>query len=384
MMEDWLSALNSGSRIGLLLVDLCKAFDLVNHTLLIRKLKLYKCNTTTLNWFKSYISDRQQSVQIQDIASDPLEIKSGVPQGSILGPLLFIIFINDIFLEDGLGDIDIFADDAVAHQKGSSKEEINNKLQQCADSFQGWCLRNYMVLSIEKTKTMYISNRQNSVQNFANSIKINDISIEEVDLTKLLGITISNTLSWDRQVGQVKKCASYRLSLLRKIRKYLPFETRILFYNYYVKPTIEYCSSIWGNCSKHNTLQVIKIQKKAARLILDVDPLTPSKLMFQKLQWLPFDEIVKFKQSCLVFKAVNGDAPPYIQNMFINARDHTEYTLRSSTNSKLFVPRTHHNSLSYTGVAVWNTLPENVKSAETFDQFKKFYVKLTLDKLKRS
>ena len=106
--------------------------------------------------------------------------------------------------------------------------------------------------------------------------------------------------------------------------------------------------------------------------------------MFQNLKWLPFDEIVRFKQASLVFKALCGSVPPYICNMFLNIKHHTKYTLRSSTNSNLFVPRTHHKSLSYTGVAIWNTLPENVKSAKTFQKFKKLYVETMLDKLKNS
>ena len=135
------------------------------------------------------------------------------------------------------------------------------------------------------------------------------------------------------QVAQVKKCTSYRLFLFRTIRKYLPLENR---FDYYVKPLIEYCSSVWGICSKKNQTKIIKIQKKAARLILEAPPLiTPSKQMFQQLKWLPFNETVKFKQVSLVYKAVNGKAPQYIQTMFTNPKDNSNYSLRSSANKKI-------------------------------------------------
>ena len=172
--------------------------------------------------------------------------------------------------------------------------------------------------------------------------------------TELLGVIVDNSLSWGMQVAQVKKCTSHRLFLLRKIRKYILLETRIKFYDYYVKPLIEYCSSVWGICLKKNQIKIIKIQKKAARLILEAPPLTSSKHMFQQLKWLPFDEIVKFKQVSLVYKAVNGNAPQYIQTLFTNIKDYSNYSLRSSANKKLFVPRTHHKSFSYTGVIIWN------------------------------
>ena len=128
--------------------------------------------------------------------------------------------------------------------------------------------------------------------------------------------------------------------------------------------------------------KIIKIQKKAARLILEAPPLTPSKQMFQQLKWLPFNEIVKFKQVSLVYKAVNGNAPQYIQTMFTNIKDNSNYSLRSSANKKLFVPRTHHKSFSYTGVIIWNALPENIKPSKTFTKFKNLYIQKTLEENK--
>ena len=143
------------------------------------------------------------------------------------------------------------------------KDKIIKKLQECAVSLDIWCLQNKMVLSIEKTKTLFISNREKSVQintncNLAN-VKIGNTIIAEVNSTKLLGVNVDNTLSWTMQVAQVKKRTCYRLFLFRTIRKYLPLETRIKYYDYYVKPLIEYCSSVWGICSKENQTKIIKI-----------------------------------------------------------------------------------------------------------------------------
>ena len=156
MVDTWLSALNRGNQIDLLLVDLCKAFNLVDHNILIKKPKLYKCSSVALRWFESYLRNRKQFVEINGTKSNPLNIKSGVPQGSILGPLLFIIFINDISLEKYLKDTNLFADDAVENVKDKTEDDIIKKLQECAGSLDRWCLQNKMVLSIEKTKTLFI------------------------------------------------------------------------------------------------------------------------------------------------------------------------------------------------------------------------------------
>ena len=169
MVDTWLSALNKGYQIGLLLMDLCKAFDLVDHDLLIKKLEIYKCNHASLQWFKSYLNNREQLVEINGTKSDPLKIKSGVPQGSILGPLLFLVFINDISLEKHLSDINLFADDAVSSSENKSKHEIIDKLQNCANSLDKWCISKKMVLSIEKTKTLFIANSQPNSQQKANN-----------------------------------------------------------------------------------------------------------------------------------------------------------------------------------------------------------------------
>ena len=179
--------------------------------------------------------------------------------------------------------------------------------------------------ALKKLKPYFFCNRQKSVHIKSNcdleNVKISNTIIDEVMSTKLLGVNVDNTLSWTIQVAQVKKCTFYCLFVLRKSRKYLPLETGIKFSDYYVKPLIEHCSSVWGICSKENQTKIIKIQKKAARLILEAPPLTPSKHMFQKLKWLPCDEKVKFTHVSLVYKAVNGNVPQYIQTMFTNIKD---------------------------------------------------------------
>ena len=231
------------------MVDLCKAFDLVDHSLLLQKLEIYRCTTNALNWFTSYLFNRSQKVDIDGILSDPLENKSGVPQGSVLGPLFFILFINDIFLYPALENMSLFADDATDHHTSNNIQNISSKLQIKATSVNQWCEINRMKMSIEKTKIMLIGSRQklNRISESEKYIKllIDNTPIEQISNTKLLGIHIDSSLTWDVQVSHVKKIVIYKLFLLKRIRHFLlPKDTRILFYNFYIKPYLEYCCSI--------------------------------------------------------------------------------------------------------------------------------------------
>ena len=268
MTEEWLNAMHKGELTGVLMIDLCKAFDLVDHSLLLRKLKIYRCSENALTWFTSYLSERTQRVDINGQISNPLENKCGVPQGSILGPLFFIVFINDMYLYPDLEDISLFADDATAHHSSKCTQIITQKLQNVATSANKWCEDNKMQLSIIKTKVALVGSKQriNRITDSDKQIKIiiNDIRIEQVSHSKLLGIHIDESLTWNLQVTKVKKTVAYKLFLLKRIRPFLPTQSRIMFFNYYIKPYLEYCCSIWGSTSQENINIVVKLQKRAA------------------------------------------------------------------------------------------------------------------------
>ena len=196
-----------------------------------------------LTWFTSYLSERKQRVDINGQISNPLENNCGVPQGSILGPLFFIVFINDMYLYPDLQDISFFADDATAHHSSKCTQVITQKLQNVATSANKWCENNKMKLSIIKTKVALVGSKQriNRITDSDKEIKIiiNDIPIEQV----------SHSKTWNLKI---KKTVVYKLFLLKLIRPFLPTQSRILFFNYYIKPYLEYCCSIWGSTSQEN------------------------------------------------------------------------------------------------------------------------------------
>ena len=156
------NAIQTGNLFGLLQLDLNKAFDLVNHTLLLEKLKLYHCNADTICWFQSYLKNRSQRVSVKSTLSQPQTINSGVPQGSILGTLLFLIYINNMPLFIKRINTMLYADDATISASGKCIVDIENTLSDSGTSASSWCLKNGMILSLPKCNTLIISSKKNS------------------------------------------------------------------------------------------------------------------------------------------------------------------------------------------------------------------------------
>ena len=160
MLDMWYQNIDNGDINGVVFLDLCKAFDLVDHKILLHKLKLDRCCDTTLSWFQSYLCDRSQKVSIQGHLSESTEIICGVPEGSIMGPLLFSIFINDLPLRMDQSSLSMYADDSTLNTNGKPVSEIEVKLNADLDQVSSWCEENGMTMNAEKTKAMLITTRQ--------------------------------------------------------------------------------------------------------------------------------------------------------------------------------------------------------------------------------
>ena len=234
---------------------------------------MYNLGQDSLSWFTSYLSNRTQQVKYKSKLSEPLHVTYGVPQGSILGPLLFLIFINDLPLRllEGLTQLSRFADDATYFVSNKNVKTINFFLQICSNSIQSWCRSNHMVTNVDKTKVMLSSTCQNlfSMNDHDKNLNVfpNGNKLEQVTSEKLLGVTIDESLFWKQQIKVIERTITYKISLLRRIKKYIP--VRKPFYNYYIIPYFKYCCSVWGNCSQTDINTMTKLQKIAARLILD-------------------------------------------------------------------------------------------------------------------
>ena len=226
-----LQNIDQGNMCGAVMLDLRKAFDLVNHDILIHKLSKYGVSDNSCKWFHSYLTNRYQVVSYNGHLSEPLPIKSGVPQGSILGPLLFILFVNDFILEIHDTQLGIYADDSTNYVAAKSVTEINDKLNAQLVPISNWIDDNKMVLNVDKSEAMLFGTKCR-IRKSRNQlcIGINDTKLKSVDTHKLLGIHLDKHLTWNIHIDKLFNKAKSLIFLFRKIKYLLPFQARIQFF----------------------------------------------------------------------------------------------------------------------------------------------------------
>ena len=353
------------------MIDLRKAFDVVDHNLLLKKLQIYGLNSNSLKWFGSYLSRRYQKVCVDGKLSEPLGIQSGVPQGSILGPALFLLFINDLplVLKNNIG---IYADDSTLYASAPTLADIEEKTRPDIDAASKWVKENKMKIHQAKTKYSIISTRQK----IANSPKQTlDLSVDGMQLTKVeservLGVYIDSHLTWNEHIDILRRKLLQRISILGRARKYLPIKYRLLLYNACIKPLFTYCCTVWSNCSQTNLDELFKLQRRCARLILDSPWDARSFDNFQKLKWLPIDQMFKINKLGLLKKVIDGRAPEYLTASLDTLRFEHNYPTRAKTSYRLPKPRTEamRRTFFYSAIKDFNAV--NLNPTASFNSIK--------------
>ena len=375
LIDHWTACIDKGDIIGTLFVDFRKVFDVVDHSILINKLHLYKFSPNAVRWFQSYLSCRQQAIVCDVGLTDFVKIRSGVPQGSILGPILFLLFINDLPLFLKYCNSDFYADDATFHTNGKDKLTIENNLQSDLSEAKQWSKCNKMYINYQKTSCMTLGTKHRL--NGSNKLDINadNIKIKQVSDQKLLGLHIDKNLNWCSHIDHFCKTVSSKISLLRQLSEYVPAHVQRLFYQGYILPLLDYGSVIWGSSSTANIERLTKLQKRAARIILNAEFDTPSSRMFQELDWLPMGSRIKYNKAVLTYKALNNMTPEYITKLLTPMSQTHSLNLRSGENGTLYVPlsRTtvYSGAFSCSAPRLWNSLPYAIRKSESLNTFKK-------------
>ena len=240
---------------------------MVDHEILLNKLHHYGIRGTAHTWLASYLADRSQYVSIEGKHSTTRPIKFGVPQGSILGPLLFIIYINDIPEINHLAKFILYADDANIIITGNSLSEIEIQFDSLSSALTNWVSTNGLSLNIRKTNYMiFTRKKQLDIQNF--KPKMNNIPIEQKRTARFLGVLIDDQLTWKNHISAINSKMSKYVGILYKLKNILPLKARILIFHSFVQSQLNYCSLVWGLSAKFHIESLFTTQKKAMRAIM--------------------------------------------------------------------------------------------------------------------
>ena len=261
LVERIRSSLSSGKIMIGVFLDLKKAFDTVNHDILLKKLYSYGIRGNIHNWFKSYLTNRKQFVSMYDMKSETKSISCGIPQGSVLGPLLFILYINDISAASDILIPVLFADDTSVFIDGNTPTETMNTLNLELKKITIWLSANKLTLNIVKSHYM-IFHRARLKHHDNCQVLLGDSALEHVRFTKFLGMIIDEKLNFTNHIAYISNTISKGLGIIYKARKYLNKNVLVNLYNSYVFPYLTYCVEIWGNACDSHLDPLIKLQQK--------------------------------------------------------------------------------------------------------------------------
>ena len=371
LIDSWTECIDRGDMIGALFLDFHKAFDLGDHSILVKKLSIYKFSSSALKWFKSYLSDRQQTIECDKGLTGFSNVLSGILQGSTL----FLIFIYDLPLCFKHCSSDLYADDTTVHTKDNNINNIERNVICDLKNAIEWSIPNKMQLHYGKTTCMLAGTKQKLNMSRKLNIQVDYISIQNVSKQKLLGIYINENLSWSSHIDYLCSHITTKISLLRRLSEYVPVEILKKFYQGYILPFFDYGSVTWGSASASNIERLTKLQKCAARIILRTDFHTRSERMFKELGWSSVPNRIKYNKAVLTYRALNNLTPEYISQLLQPMSQVHSLNLRSSENGSLYVPKSrtslHSGSFSCSPPRLWNALPQSVREADSLNCFKK-------------
>ncbi len=377
--SDILCALDNKCAVALVLLDLSAAFDTIDHTVLLSRLKnRFGIRGNALAWIKSYLTDRSQKVGIQGTTSTSRKLTCGVPQGSVLGPLLFTAYmtpLGDIIRQFGL-KFQIYADDSQLYNVFLPTEDgINaakSDLEACIKAIRQWMADNFLQLNDDKTEFLVICSRYQQRPQFG-SLQIGSTEVSESVCARNIGVIFDNSMLQTQHVNKVTSLSFLQIRNLGHIRKYLDTKTAEILVHAFITSRLDYCNALLYGLPLSLIQKLQHVQNTAARIITRTSKFEHITPVLRALHWLPVEQRIIFKLMLVTYKSLHGQAPEYISELLTEHKP--TRSLRSSDQGLLTVPRTNmvtYGDRAFANVApvLWNSLPSSVREQSTVNSFK--------------
>ena len=355
-LQELADTLNRGDQADCILLDFSKAFDKVPHKRLLNKCKFYGIRGAILEWIESFLDNRKQKVVLEGTTSDTTNVTSGVPQGTVIGPLLFLIYIND--LPDAVQSTSrLFADDCLLYRIIKNKHD-STMLQKDLDSLQRWANTWLMEFNTKKCEVLRVTRKRNPIKT---NYELNGNTLAIVKSAKYLGLNISNDLSWDTHIKSITNKANNVTAFLRRNISTCPTTIKAKCYTTIVRPVVEYAAIVWDPILQKQKNAVEMVQRRAARFAVG-DYRTTSSVTkaMEELKWPTLEQRRKVSKTTTMFKLINGIIEVPAENL--TPLDNDRKTRGHHHRLRVPFSRTtsHQQSFFPSTTRLWNALPPQI------------------------